>query len=1011
MNDWELLQEWSGQRSEDAFAQLVRRHLEFVHASARRQVTDAALAEDVTQAVFLLLARKAGSLGRDVILPSWLFRTTRFVASRALRAERRRRGNEQEAATMNPSTPPESARPDDERWAELQPHLDAAVASLPAADRDAILMRFFQRRSLRDVGAGLGISEEAAKKRVHRALEKLRGSLAIRGSIAPGTGLAALLTVAPVTPVSGTLAGSIIATATGGTPASAAASMLTQGASRDWAWVRWRGWLPWMAAALLTIGVSGRWWGPITRTPERPPAAASSPVPIAAGQPDSTTTQAVPIGPVIPAIRTLLLTVMSDEDGRPLADARVEAMTGDRRQGFTEVVEVTSDHPGIFSMAVPASEFFQLRVWVDAPGRVPRCAIWRSYEFNQPVLLHTTRLERGLPLAGEVLNEAGAPVPGARILFTAMHSHSLSREVIAFNRRLSSIDTDAQGRFRADQMPRVFPDHGIRVSVVHPEYAVERFAILNRTQLGEPKRVILTPGISLRGRLLSDQGEPVTGAILMADLESPGPECSATPDADGRFLFPHLKPGSVVVHVEAPGYRELERTVSTDGSGGDLNLRLTPLPRQETAPPVPRVLLSGEVLDAESGDPIPEFRILVQGIYGGIRLLGDGLAGEFTWELERPDLLDIKQLVIEAPGYRPESREFRPSEPPPDPFTIRLQRDVGISGWVYTPDGAPAVGVEISLAGDAFRLRLNQPTHGPRQSINAGHPVNRAITDARGHFRIAPQHGARWVVMVHARGCRVIPVEAATNGPVTLDAWGQIEGTVFASGQPLPKARVNVGFQSPAYGVDDLRIGFDFNTVADDRGRFQFTHVPPGQHWVQRVAAPRGELSGPTGMSHGEAVTVVPGETSTVVLGGRGRPVVGRLVLSRPLPGYDWNMDLPVLVQERPDLKEPPFPGHPQSVDSRTHVQQSLALDTYQLAHRKSYLSVEPDGTFRADSVQPGTYSLQVMVRSFPAAPPAEEWEWNRPLLGGRFYPVVVPDDNSSDALDLGRIVVPLTAP
>ena len=265
--------------------------------------------------------------------------------------------------------------------------------------------------------------------------------------------------------------------------------------------------------------------------------------------------------------------------------------------------------------------------------------------------------------------------------------------------------------------------------------------------------------------------------------------------------------------------------------------------------------------------------------------------------------------------------------------------------------------------------------------------------------------------MVHARGCRVIPVEAATNGPVTLDAWGQIEGTVFASGQPLPKARVNVGFQSPAYGVDDLRIGFDFNTVADDRGRFQFTHVPPGQHWVQRVAAPRGELSGPTGMSHGEAVTVVPGETSTVVLGGRGRPVVGRLVLSRPLPGYDWNMDLPVLVQERPDLKEPPFPGHPQSVDSRTHVQQSLALDTYQLAHRKSYLSVEPDGTFRADSVQPGTYSLQVMVRSFPAAPPAEEWEWNRPLLGGRFYPVVVPDDNSSDALDLGRIVVPLTAP
>jgi RNA polymerase sigma factor (sigma-70 family) len=173
MNDTELLQAWATRRDEAAFTELVRRHLGLVQASARRQVGTSPLAEDVTQAVFLVLARKAGSLGSRVVLSGWLFRTTRFVAARAVRAEQRRNRNESLAA-MQPTASDDAVLP--EHWNEVEPHLDAALAALPAADRDALLLRYFEGRPLRAVGERLGIQEEAAKKRVGRAVPNLAAS-------------------------------------------------------------------------------------------------------------------------------------------------------------------------------------------------------------------------------------------------------------------------------------------------------------------------------------------------------------------------------------------------------------------------------------------------------------------------------------------------------------------------------------------------------------------------------------------------------------------------------------------------------------------------------------------------------------------------------------------------------------------------------------------------------------------------------------------------------------------
>lgn len=160
MDDWQLIESYTREKSETAFHSLVERHAGLVYASALRQVRDEQLARDIAQAVFILLSRKAGGLGRNIVLSGWLFQTTRFVAARALRSEQRRRRREQEAFDM------QLLSASDETWGRMMPVIDEALGELSRVDRDAVLLRYMEGRTLREVSTSLGITEEAAKKRV-----------------------------------------------------------------------------------------------------------------------------------------------------------------------------------------------------------------------------------------------------------------------------------------------------------------------------------------------------------------------------------------------------------------------------------------------------------------------------------------------------------------------------------------------------------------------------------------------------------------------------------------------------------------------------------------------------------------------------------------------------------------------------------------------------------------------------------------------------------------------------
>jgi RNA polymerase sigma factor (sigma-70 family) len=187
MNDWQLLQQYVTRGSEAAFSAVVANHVNLVYSTAARQVRDPQLAEEVTQAVFILMARKAPSFPQHVVLPGWLYRTARFVGSSAARAEQRRRRREQEALLMQNDSASE------ESWRGLSAVLDEALEQLREGDRHALILRFLQERPLQDVGAMLGITEEAARKRVDRSLKKLRIIFARRGFTVSAVGLATTL--------------------------------------------------------------------------------------------------------------------------------------------------------------------------------------------------------------------------------------------------------------------------------------------------------------------------------------------------------------------------------------------------------------------------------------------------------------------------------------------------------------------------------------------------------------------------------------------------------------------------------------------------------------------------------------------------------------------------------------------------------------------------------------------------------------------------------------------------
>jgi RNA polymerase sigma factor (sigma-70 family) len=234
LDDHELLAEYARTESEAAFAALVARYVNLVHSAAWRFTGNPHHAEEITQAVFIILARKAGGLRRGTVLSGWLYQTARLTAANFVKGEIRRQRREQEAYMQSTLTDPEPAA-----WAQIAPLLDEAMGRLGETDRNAIVLRFFENKTARQVATALKLNEAAVHKRVSRALEKLHHFFSKRGVSSTTATIAGVISANSVQAAPAALTKAVTAVAvTKGAAVGASTLTLIKGALKIMAWTK-----------------------------------------------------------------------------------------------------------------------------------------------------------------------------------------------------------------------------------------------------------------------------------------------------------------------------------------------------------------------------------------------------------------------------------------------------------------------------------------------------------------------------------------------------------------------------------------------------------------------------------------------------------------------------------------------------------------------------------------------------------------------------------------------------
>jgi len=352
-DDQALLREYATSRSDAAFQALVTKYVHLVHSAAMRQMRDPHLAEEVTQAVFIILARKAARLSEATVLSGWLFKTTRFVAIAQTRMAARRRQYEQESTMQSDGTV--SAL--DSAWEQISPLLDEALTGLGQNDRQAVLLRYFEDKSLAEVGASFGVGQDAARMRVNRAIDKLRRFFSKRGllfttGVIAGTISSHAVRAAPVA-----LAKSVTAVAVAqGSAAAASTLTLAESTMKMIAWMKLKSAIGMTAAALLAAGTATVTVTTLVRAQEPAALPAPAAVPLIA--------QAAPDAP-LQATAGAVVAAPPPADPAPASTAgpvypnapRMSAIMGNAVAGNGAGARTQGSASGI--MQIPAESFIQ----------------------------------------------------------------------------------------------------------------------------------------------------------------------------------------------------------------------------------------------------------------------------------------------------------------------------------------------------------------------------------------------------------------------------------------------------------------------------------------------------------------------------------------------------------------------------------------------------------------------------------------------------------------------------
>lgn len=563
MTDQDLITRYSTTHDQQAFAELAQRHSPWVYSCAKRILHNTAPGDDVTQAVFILLATKSSKLQAKSHLAGWLFRATQYCAREAMRSHARRQKHEQEAAMQQQTSTPAS----DANWQEISPVLDEAVAKLSAKDRDAVLLHFYQGLSLSELATTLGTGEEAARKRVQRAVGKRRTILAHKGISASATGLALVMTESVTQAAPAEVTEAAIA-ASGGSVAESA-GVIAKGAMKMMVLTK-------MKVAALVVATGLLAGGIIAGA-------------VAAGTGQQTTQNTADTVKQPQNPRTIKVHIV-DDDGKPVEGVNVHTGIW-TKEPFKANRDYKSDATGLAVAELP-SKMYILRVWASKDGYVPMFTHWEQEWFDAGRAAPdevTITLKSGTTIGGFVKNEEGQPIVGARI--GVMTGFGPEPQTMADMWLASGDDariTDAKGRWTLSNVPE--GDLELRVSVTHSDYVSDlkwgglqdKQNVKSTSLRDQTATIVMQRGTSLTGQVTDAQGKGIAGAVVVWG-DNPYDDTGyhsehrqeVRTDANGIYRLQPLPPMPLTVTVVAQGWMpELQKTtIAPEGSKLDFQLK------------------------------------------------------------------------------------------------------------------------------------------------------------------------------------------------------------------------------------------------------------------------------------------------------------------------------------------------------------------------------------------------------------------------------------------------------
>jgi RNA polymerase sigma factor (sigma-70 family) len=1059
MNDFELLREYAGRASEDAFTQLVNRYVNMVYSAALRQAGDTHAAEEIAQVVFIILARKAAAIRRDTILSGWLLRTTRFVALNARRREWHRRQTEQEAMNLNPNSSETSAA-----WNQIAPLLDEALVCLSQKDRDAIALRFFENKSFVEIGRVLGVNEDSAQKRVSRAVDKLRANFAKRGTTLPGALVVGAIATEAVKAAPAHLSAVAASAAFSQAAAGGAISIMARTALAALDAARIRAWsMSGLGAAVAVVMLSLA----VNQYASRPAAPISvvSSAPVAA----KAVVPAQPSNPVQPPAAVarvdaaptnsgrLLLRVLDSETAAPVPGVRLSQVWVNRWPNrLTNVVSTDEHGEAVLDLDVTPVLHWNIRVEVYKDGYVPKYVSWgesQGDKIDEIPAEFTTKLTPGVTIGGVVRNEKGEPIPDVQIVYTVMGSApgaSHARERLTMMGHYHTETTDSQGRWRCNHVPAQF--RMIVFDTSHPDYMPGRFGVAasgmtnkgtiylaESALLDQSAEMILRQGLVVGGTIVDESGNPVAGAKVTRDRDWRDPLDNQETGADGRFRFGNGSSAAMVVTVQAEGFAPRDMTIQPGAGSSGIPVALSKgaplrvLVTSATGRPIADASIrfsvdehnrerfawrgktdsdgildwpsapageqsyvvyasgyesqdalkwspdgsqhlvrlhksaggethslpfrvSGTVVDADTRQAIDTFSVVSQNQFrraGGIQPNGmvfaesvtTGTGGKFSCNLD--DDIVGSVMEIRADGYLPVRLTNTMPPVAEAHFDVALKRGTGLAGTVQLPDGTLVARADVILqaeGGAYMRIPCELVANGSESTE----------TDSAGRFVFQPRLGARKILVADKAGFAEVDVDQfMSSNVIVLQPWGRVAGTLNIGHRP--GAGETVFLHSRIWRgsrPNEQPLGVTMDTKTDADGHFVFEGVIPGELEVDHMLSFRDGKGGPSPLSQRTLINVAPGKTTQVMVGGKGRRVIGSVTANSANIHIDWRRDVQSLKSK--------LPG--EAAELTDEYWRSPAGREAERAEHVYVPVFETNGTFTINDVLPGDYMLNISI-------------------------------------------------